>query len=226
MNYFEMNVNPDYAVSTCVSERVCAPQPEKECTAQPKLVNRCTAASTSEAVRTTTVLFEEKPNQLIISPIVGTCSLPNCVRSGQGGKVMEQVTRLNNKVVVEKFDAMKEVYEEVTRDSRARVIGLEIARRMSLFEEDGDMEEQVDRVPSKQDKVVMDMNIVKKCDKVTQVRKVVIARRKRTGQPKERGVTVARIDDIFRARTSPMVSGKKRQQFDEEGPRMKRSKGV
>ena len=134
---------------------------------------------------------------------------------------MEQVTRLNSKVV-EKFDAMKEVYEEVTRNSRARVIGQDIARRMSLFEEDGDMGEQVDRVPSKQDKVVMD----KKCDTLKQVRKVVIARRKRTGQPKERGVTVARIDDIFRAGTSPMVSGKKRQQFDEEGPRMKRSKGV
>ena len=84
------------------------------------------------------------------------------------------------------------------------------------------MGEQVDRVPSKQDKVVMD----KKCDTVKQVRKVLIARRKRTGQPKERGVTVARIDDIFRAGTSPMVSSKKRQQFDEEGPKMKQSKGV
>ena len=139
---------------------------------------------------------------------------------------MEQVTRLNNKVVVEKFDAMKEVYEEVTRDSRARVIGREIARRMSLFEEDGDMEEQVDRVQSKQDKVVMDRTKVKECEKVKQARKVVIARRKRTGQPKERGVTVTRIDDLFGARTSPMVSEKKRKQFEEEGPRMKRSKGV
>ena len=47
--------------------------------------------------------------------------VPNCVRTAQGGKVMEQVTRLNNKEL-EKFDTMKDVYEEVTRNSSARVI--------------------------------------------------------------------------------------------------------
>ena len=75
-------------------------------------------------------------------------------------------------------------------------------------------------VACKQDKVGMARNVLKLCEKGKQVRKVVVAWRKMIGQPKEGGVTVERIDDMFQARTSPMVvvvSGKKRKQCNVEG---------
>ena len=56
------------------------------------------------------------------------------------------------------------------------------------------------------------------------LRKVVIERRKRNGQPREAGVAVTRIDDMFReSGSSPMVTntlggnvGHKRKQLGEE----------
>ena len=144
------------------------------------------------------------------SDVLGTCSLPNCVRSGQGGKVKEQVAIINKKegVVVMGFDAEKDLGEEDTRKSRIRVIEPEIARRMSLFaDEDMDIAENV------VDEVVVQETLSQDCGKEKEVRNVVIARKARNGQRKEAGVRVRRIDDIFRG-GSPLVL--KRKQLDEE----------
>ena len=68
------------------------------------------------------------------------------------------------------------------------------------------------------------MDVAKESQTRKGLRKVVIARRKRNGQPREAGVAVNRIDDMFReSGSSPMVSNtsggfvrNKRKQFGEE----------
>ena len=51
------------------------------------------------------------------------------------------------------------------------------------------------------------VDVPKEIETRSGMRKVVIARRKRNGQPREAGVAVRRIDDIFRgSSSSPMVT--------------------
>ena len=139
-----------------------------------------------------------------ISGVLGTCSLPVCVRSGQGGKVKEQVAIINNKKGVMMFDAEKDLGEEETRKSRVRVIEPEIARRMSLFED-----EQMDISENVLDEVMEQETLPPEGGEEKEVRNVVIARRARNGQMKEAGVKVRRIDDMFRG-GSPLVLKRKR----------------
>ena len=150
----------------------------------------------------------------------GTCNQSTSVRSDQGGKVKEQVEALNTK-----FDGVVDVDMMECRSVHMRVIEPGIARRMSLFEEQEDVfMEQLDRPPEVKNKEVMLVDVAKESQTRKGLRKVVIARRKRNGQPREAGVAVNRIDDMFReSGSSPMVSntsggfvGHKRKQFGEE----------
>ena len=142
-----------------------------------------------------------------ISGVLGTCSLPICVRSGQGGKVKEQVAIINNKKGVMMFDAEKDLGEEETRKSRVRVIEPENARRMSLFEDE--QVEQMDIIENVLDEGMVQETLPPESGDETEVRNVVIAGRARNGQKKEAGVKVRRIDDIFRG-GSPLVLKRKR----------------
>ena len=111
------------------------------------------------------------------------------------------------------------------RSVHMRVVEPGIARRMSLFEEQKDFfMEELDRPPEVMDKEVMLVDVTKESQTRKGLRKVVIARRKRKGQPREAGVAVTRIDDMFReSGSSPMVTntlggnvGPKRKQLGEE----------
>ena len=124
----------------------------------------------------------------------GTCNQSTWVRSDQGGKVKEQVEALNTK-----FDGVVDVDMVECRSVHMRVIEPGIARRMSLFEEKEDVfMEQLDRPPEVKNKEVMLVDVAKESQTRKGLRKVVIARRKRNGQPREAGVAVNRIDDIFK----------------------------
>ena len=59
-------------------------------------------------------------------PFLGPCEQPSCARSGQGGKVLLQVAVVDKREVeMERFDAMKNVDEEVTRKLKRRSISQE-----------------------------------------------------------------------------------------------------
>ena len=98
---------------------------------------------------------------------------------------------------------------------------------MSLFEEqEDDTLEQLHNPQGLQGKEVVLVDVAKEIETKSGMRKVVIARRKRKGQPREAGVAVRRIDDIFRgSSSSPMVtntlggnvSSKSGQLNDEQG---------
>ena len=150
----------------------------------------------------------------------GTCNQSTWVRSDQGGKVKKQVEALNTK-----FDGVVDVDMVECRSVHMRVVEPGIARRMSLFEEQKDVfMEELDRPPEVKDKEVMLVDVTKESQTRKGLRKVVIARRKRKGQPREAGVAVTRIDDMFReSGSSPMVTntlggnvGHKRKQLGEE----------
>ena len=119
----------------------------------------------------------------------------------------EQVAIINNKKGVMMFDAEKDLGEEETRKSRVRVIEPEIARRMSLFEDE--QMEQMDITDDVMDEGMVQETLPPEGGDEKEVRNVVIARRARNGQMKEAGVKVRRIDDIFRG-GSPLVLKRKR----------------
>ena len=170
----------------------------------------------------------------------GACNQPAWVRSDQVGKVEEQVNDINmkEKKVMEQYDAEFDVDKVESRSSRSRVIGPDIARRISLFQEVEVNNIQLeDRLPVVQDKEVQMMDVAEEKETRKEVRKVVIARRKRKGQPRETGVEVQRIDDMFRdTGNSPMVvddlvgNVSKRKYLSDEGSCMvadrKRQKGL
>ena len=58
--------------------------------------------------------------------------------------------------------------------------------------------EQLHNPQGLQGKEVVLVDVTKEMETKNGMRKVVIARRKRNGQPREAGVAVNRIDDIFR----------------------------
>ena len=69
---------------------------------------------------------------------------------------------------------------------------------MHIEEQEDDIMEQLDRPPEVKAKEMMLVDVANKIETRKGLRKVVIARRKRNGQPREAGVAVNRIDDIFR----------------------------
>ena len=83
--------------------------------------------------------------------------------------------------------------------------------------------EQLDRLPEVKAKEMILVDVANKIETRKGLRKVVIARIKRNGQPREAGVAVNRIVDVFRkSGSSPMVTntlggnvGSKRKQFYE-----------
>ena len=88
---------------------------------------------------------------------LGTCNLPNCVRSGQEGKVREQVVAINmEEMEMVKYDAETEVEMDETR--KGRVIGPMIARRLSLFGEEMDAisDQEVDTITAMETEVVVE----------------------------------------------------------------------
>ena len=139
----------------------------------------------------------------------GACNQPAWVRSDPVGKVEQQVKAINKKEkkVMEQYDAEVDVDRVESRSSRSRVIGPDIARRISLFQEEEVNNTQLeDRLPVLQNKEVLMMDVAEEKEIKKEVRTIVISRRKRKGQPRETGVAVQRIDDMFRdAGSSPMV---------------------
>ena len=106
----------------------------------------------------------------------GACNQPAWVRSDQVGKVEEQVKAINmkEKKVMEQYDAKDDVDKVESRSSRSRVIGPDIARRISLFQEEEVNNIQLeDRLPGVQDKEVQMMDVAEEKETRKEVRTVV-----------------------------------------------------